>query len=289
MLKVLEVEGAVERDGVDWQRHAAPWQYDRGSSRARHGAAPRRAGRHGRVRDARLRAGWRSCARARRPAGRAVRSVRQLHRAASDADLRPSSRGGRAAYLRRSDVVDRAAEAVAGRCGGVRDDPARTSGSSQAGPQRLRRRRLGRTWCGVGSTKAPLPRRAGRRRRRARSDGGGPEPAPTWLTYVPSTSSARAGARLRRPGWPTPAAPAASTLVERVRAGPPQKEMAEQRAAVPQRLGRVLRQRSRPRRPGCSLDDIVDSRWTLTVVGAALRESGSGPMYPFALAQALSS
>jgi ATP-dependent DNA helicase RecQ len=34
------------------------------------------------------------------------------------------------------------------------------------------------------------------------------------------------------------------------------------------------------------VDDTVDSRWTLTVVAAALREAGSGPVLPFALADA---
>lgn len=34
------------------------------------------------------------------------------------------------------------------------------------------------------------------------------------------------------------------------------------------------------------LQDIVDSRWTLTVCGVRLREAGSGPVYPVALAYA---
>jgi ATP-dependent DNA helicase RecQ len=34
------------------------------------------------------------------------------------------------------------------------------------------------------------------------------------------------------------------------------------------------------------VDDTVDSRWTLTVVAAALRAAGSGPVLPFALADA---
>jgi ATP-dependent DNA helicase RecQ len=33
------------------------------------------------------------------------------------------------------------------------------------------------------------------------------------------------------------------------------------------------------------VDDIVDSRWTLTEIGAVLRGAGSGPVYPFALAK----
>jgi ATP-dependent DNA helicase RecQ len=41
-------------------------------------------------------------------------------------------------------------------------------------------------------------------------------------------------------------------------------------------------------RPGAVLlvDDLVDSRWTLTVAGSLLRAHGSGPVIPFALAEA---
>jgi ATP-dependent DNA helicase RecQ len=41
-------------------------------------------------------------------------------------------------------------------------------------------------------------------------------------------------------------------------------------------------------RPGAVLlvDDLVDSRWTMTVAGALLRGAGSGPVLPFALAEA---
>jgi ATP-dependent DNA helicase RecQ len=39
--------------------------------------------------------------------------------------------------------------------------------------------------------------------------------------------------------------------------------------------------------PVLLVDDIYDSRWTLTVVGRALRLAGSGPVFPFVLAQAV--
>ena len=41
-------------------------------------------------------------------------------------------------------------------------------------------------------------------------------------------------------------------------------------------------------RPGPVLlvDDLVDSGWTLTVAGWLLRANGSGPVHPFALADA---
>jgi len=38
------------------------------------------------------------------------------------------------------------------------------------------------------------------------------------------------------------------------------------------------------RRSALPVDDIVDSRWTMTAIGWLLREAGSGPVYPFALA-----
>jgi ATP-dependent DNA helicase RecQ len=41
-----------------------------------------------------------------------------------------------------------------------------------------------------------------------------------------------------------------------------------------------------PEGPVLMVDDTVDSRWTMTVVAAALREAGCGPVVPFALADA---
>ena len=43
-----------------------------------------------------------------------------------------------------------------------------------------------------------------------------------------------------------------------------------------------------PATPVLLIDDIVDSRWTLTVVGVLLREAGSGVVFPFVLAKAVS-
>jgi ATP-dependent DNA helicase RecQ len=36
--------------------------------------------------------------------------------------------------------------------------------------------------------------------------------------------------------------------------------------------------------PVLLVDDMVDSGWTFTVVGALLRQAGSGPVWPLALA-----
>jgi ATP-dependent DNA helicase RecQ len=40
--------------------------------------------------------------------------------------------------------------------------------------------------------------------------------------------------------------------------------------------------------PVLLVDDLADSRWTLTVAGAALLDAGSGPVSPFVLAKAVS-
>ena len=36
--------------------------------------------------------------------------------------------------------------------------------------------------------------------------------------------------------------------------------------------------------PVILIDDVVDSRWTFTVISALLKQGGSGPVFPFALA-----
>jgi ATP-dependent DNA helicase RecQ len=41
-----------------------------------------------------------------------------------------------------------------------------------------------------------------------------------------------------------------------------------------------------PAGPVLLVDDVVDSGWTLTVAGWLLREAGSGPVFPFTLADA---
>ena len=110
-----------------------------------------------------------------------------------------------------------------------------------------------------------------------------PDPEPEWVAFVPS---------LRHPDLvPAFARELAALLglpcedvVVKVRETEPQKLMqnsVQQHANVahafaidtPVADGPVL-----------LVDDVVDSRWTLTVVAGLLRHAGSGPVYPFALA-----
>jgi ATP-dependent DNA helicase RecQ len=116
-----------------------------------------------------------------------------------------------------------------------------------------------------------------------------PEPFPEWVTAVPSLR--------RRELVPDLAARLASALgltyraaLIKVQETQPQKLMANGyqqatnvadafEAAGSQVLGG----------PVFLVDDIVDSRWTMTECGARLRQAGSGPVYPVALASAESS
>ena len=115
-----------------------------------------------------------------------------------------------------------------------------------------------------------------------------PEPAPEWVTSVPSARHPRlvldfaerlAGAL----GLPF------HDVVTRVRGNAPQKEMENSPQQLRNVYGAFSVPSELPTGPVLLVDDIHDSRWTLTVVGVALRTSGSGPVYPFTLAQAVSS
>jgi ATP-dependent DNA helicase RecQ len=109
-----------------------------------------------------------------------------------------------------------------------------------------------------------------------------PEPAAQWLTFVPSLRrpgliadfAARLGRRLRLRVLP---------LIAKVHETPPQKQ---QRNGPHQELnirGAFALTATPPSSPGILLDDLVDSRWTMTEIGLLLREHGAGPMYPVAL------
>jgi ATP-dependent DNA helicase RecQ len=113
-----------------------------------------------------------------------------------------------------------------------------------------------------------------------------PRPAPTWLTCVPS--------RRHRALVPDLAQRLAGELhipfiecVLQVRDTEPQKMQCNSIRQV-HNLERAFHVDADAVMPGPVLlvDDMVDSRWTFTIVGLKLRESGSGPVFPFALADA---
>ena len=112
-----------------------------------------------------------------------------------------------------------------------------------------------------------------------------PQPAPTWVTCVPS---------LRHPDLvPNFAQRLAAALglpfhmvIEKTDARPEQKTMANSTQQA-RNIDGSLALNGQPIPPGPVLlvDDMVDSRWTLTVSAWLLRKSGSGAVWPMALSQ----
>src|SRR5262249_25485756 len=112
---------------------------------------------------------------------------------------------------------------------------------------------------------------------------------------VPPAGWGTAGPSLRHPGVvPHFAAPPAAWLglpfpppLAQVPAIPEQKG---KRNSIPQapNVGGAFRVVAPcPAGPVLLVDDIIDSRWTLTVAGHQIREAGGGPVHPLVLAEAI--
>jgi ATP-dependent DNA helicase RecQ len=110
-----------------------------------------------------------------------------------------------------------------------------------------------------------------------------PDPAPAWVTCVPTPSrqlvadlARRVAERLEVPFEPA---------VVKLRETRPQAEM-ENSWQQAHNLDGAFRVEPWEGLAGPVLlvDDVVDSRWTTTIVAALLREAGSGPVFPLALA-----
>jgi ATP-dependent DNA helicase RecQ len=66
----------------------------------------------------------------------------------------------------------------------------------------------------------------------------------------------------------------------------PQRELANSHYQAQNLSGAFVVRGAPPEGAVLLVDDVVDSRWTLTVATALLREAGSGPVYPFAICSA---
>jgi ATP-dependent DNA helicase RecQ len=111
-----------------------------------------------------------------------------------------------------------------------------------------------------------------------------PDPFPAWLTCVPSRRHATL--------VPDFARRLANALgvhfnecIHKVRETEPQKTRQNTYQQVQNLEGAFEIDHNLVRHaPVLLVDDMVDSRWTMTVLGAKLRQAGSGPVFPFALA-----
>ena len=113
-----------------------------------------------------------------------------------------------------------------------------------------------------------------------------PQPAPEWVTCIPSRRYPDlvpefAGRLANRLGLPF------HQVLQKSEDRAEQKSMAnssQQARNVDGSL--VVSQGSIPQGPVLLLDDMVDSRWTLTIAAWLLRSSDSGKVWPLALALA---
>ncbi len=115
-----------------------------------------------------------------------------------------------------------------------------------------------------------------------------PSPAPTWVACIPSNRhqtlvpdfARRLGRRLGLPFV---------ECIRKVRDTEPQKTRANSFQQAQNLHGAFAIDQAAVRpAPVLLVDDMVDSKWTFTTAAVLLRQAGSGPVYPFALADSSS-
>jgi ATP-dependent DNA helicase RecQ len=110
-----------------------------------------------------------------------------------------------------------------------------------------------------------------------------PQPAPKWITCIPSQRhpdlvpdfARRLASALNLPFH---------NIIEKTNDRPEQKTMANSSQQARNIDGSLAIATSLPSGPVLLVDDMVDSRWTLTVAAYLLTTNGGGPVYPLALA-----
>jgi ATP-dependent DNA helicase RecQ len=282
MLKVLDVEGAVRRVTGGWERTDAPWAYD--------------ADRHQRV-----------------AAARKAEQAAMVAYAATDQCLM--------AYLRgQLDDPDPTPCGRCANCTGQRLSPrvspalAAEAGRFLAGQDLGLRPRL--QWPqGIGSLRGRIPAELRLQPGRALATLGGPgwgpvvrellagdgpvpdelleavvrvlgrwewPQRPAWVTFVPSRRHPQLVGDLAERIAEVGRLPL-HNLLERTRDDPPQLEMANSAHQCRNVHGAFAITGPVPAGGVLLVDDSADSKWTLTIVGARLRQAGAGPVYPLVL------
>ena len=112
-----------------------------------------------------------------------------------------------------------------------------------------------------------------------------PAPPPRWVAAVPSRRSGDLVPDLARRVAEGIGLPYVD-LLERTGDNPPQREMANSSQQVANVRGQFRVTATPPPQPGLLVDDFRFSGWTLTTVGAQLRQKGAGPIHPLVLALA---
>lgn len=288
MLKILEVEGAVERVGRGWRRTLARWSYDEG--------------RVSRVTEARLKE-QRSMREYAETDGCYMQFLRErlddpeagvCARCSNDTgermviDLSEKVRTAADEHLRGSTVVLEPRKMWPPGLGSPRGriDPDHVLEEGRA----LSTYNDGGWGSLVRKEKmagGPFSGRLVRLSTTLIRDRWKPVPFPTWLTCVPSRSHpdlVPAFARQLADALGISFLP----VVEKMRDNKPQKLMENSARQALNVLGAFSVAGEVPPEPVFLVDDISDSRWTLTTIGGELRKAGSGPVFPFVLSTAVS-
>ncbi|MEA2449088.1 MAG: ATP-dependent helicase RecQ, partial [Thermoleophilaceae bacterium] len=286
MLKVLDVEGAVVNDRAGWVRTDEPWVYD--ERRYQQVTALRRA-----EQDAMERYGM---------DGHCL--MRTLQGELDDPRAGDCGRCAACAGPMFHEALDRAVVVEAQdhlRSRPLELEPRKRwpamNGSGQKNIPPDRQLRVGRALARSGDGGWDPLVRAGRFETGRFADelvpacvrlvaAWGPDPAPSWVAAVPSLRSgllvpefaARLAAALELPFV---------EAVARVGSGPPQRQMENSSQQASNVAGQFEIAAAPPAgEPVLLVDDLWFSGWTMTTIGALLRDAGSGPVHPLALSLA---
>jgi ATP-dependent DNA helicase RecQ len=284
MLKVLDVEGAVRREGSGWRLTGEPWVYD--AERYREVTALRRA-----EQDAMAAFG---------ADGRCL--MMALQEELDDPAPEPCGRCSVCTRPRFDGPLDETLVQQAARV--LRSRPVvltvrrQTPKTAEAPGKRIAAelqleegRALGRAGDGGWDPLVHAGRRDGRFGDElvdglvALMERWAPRPAPRWVAAVPSLRSGDLVPDLARRLAEALGLPYAA-LLERTGPNPPQREMANSAQQVANVRGQFAVVEAPPGEPGLLVDDLRYSGWTLATVGAQLRMAGAGPVHPLVLSLA---
>ncbi|MEA2228099.1 MAG: ATP-dependent helicase RecQ [Solirubrobacteraceae bacterium] len=284
MLKVLDVEGAVRREGSGWLLTGEPWVYD--AERYREVTALRRA-----EQDAMAAFG---------ADGRCL--MMALQEELDDPAPEPCGRCAVCTQPRFDGPLDETLIQHAARL--LRSQPVVLSVRRQTpktADQPGRRipaelqveegRALGRAGDGGWDPAVRAGRRGGRFDDELVAgcvslvERWSPQPAPRWVSAVPSQRSGDLVPDLARRLADALGLPYVD-LLQRTGTHPPQRDMANSAQQVANVRGQFTVTGRPPAEPGLLVDDTRYSGWTLATVGAQLRMAGAGPVHPLVLALA---
>ena len=286
MLKVLDVDGVVTRDGGKWVRTAQEWVYP--EARVEHVTAQRRAEQQA-MHDYAATDGCRMAFLRDQlddpkaePCGRCDRCTGVLLSPA----VEPALVGDAVKYLRGASLVIESRKQWPP---GLDEPKGRIKPELQVSD--------GRALCVYGDGGWGSVVRSHVRRGTPVSDelldavaavigGWRPSPSPTWVTHVPWSNGSFVGDAAER--LATRLGLPHHDVVRHTRPHRPMQEMENSAQQLANVWGAFELVGDIPKGPVLLFDDTVDSRWTFAVVGALLREAGVEAVHPFALAKSMS-